>query len=175
MQLNASQVESIVRDVLAQMAGHTTEQSAPATPEQTKQEPVRGWEAMSLLHDLVYLLAILTIVFTFFIRLVAVSGSSMYPTLVDKDYLVLESNFLYRDVKAGDIVVLKTDYFNEPIVKRSWTARSSSASLQPAGRPSISILHRALSMSMAWRLRKPTLTSRPIRAILNTGWDWTIR
>ena len=30
MQLNASQVESIVRDVLAQMAGHTTEQSAPA-------------------------------------------------------------------------------------------------------------------------------------------------
>ena len=30
MQLNASQVESIVRDVLAQMAGHTIEQSAPA-------------------------------------------------------------------------------------------------------------------------------------------------
>ena len=101
-----------------QVQPEQTEQSAPATPEQTKQEPVRGWEAMSLLHDLVYLLAILTIVFTFFIRLVAVSGSSMYPTLVDKDYLVLESNFLYRDVKAGDIVVLKTDYFNEPIVKR---------------------------------------------------------
>lgn len=77
-----------------------------------------GWEALSLLHDLVYLLAVVTILFTFFFRLVAVSGSSMYPTLVDKDYLVLESNFLYRNVKAGDIVVLKVDYFEEPIVKR---------------------------------------------------------
>ena len=42
----------------------------------------------------------------------------MYPTLVDKDYLVLESNFLYRNVKQSDIVVLKVDYFDKPIVKR---------------------------------------------------------
>ena len=100
--------------------------------EQLEQEPVsgqpaeqtadkkadNGWEALSLLHDLVYMLAVVTILFTFFFRLVAVDGSSMYPTLVDKDYLVLESNFLYRDVKQGDIVVLKVDYFEEPIVKR---------------------------------------------------------
>ena len=100
--------------------------------EQLEQEPVsgqpaeqtadkktdNGWEALSLLHDLVYMLAVVTILFTFFFRLVAVDGSSMYPTLVDKDYLVLESNFLYRNVKAGDIIVLKVDYFEEPIVKR---------------------------------------------------------
>ena len=93
-----------------------TGQAEPPAPDEKKRGS--GWEALSLLHDLVYLLAIVTILFTFFFRLVAVSGSSMYPTLVDKDYLVLESNFLYRNVKAGDIVVLKTDYFEEPIVKR---------------------------------------------------------
>ena len=101
------------------------EQKENLQPEQADETPApagktaeRGWEAMSFLHDLVYLLAIVTILFTFFFRLVAVDGSSMYPTLVDKDYLVLESNFWYRDVKQGDIVVLRVDYFEEPIVKR---------------------------------------------------------
>lgn len=37
----------------------------------------------------------------------------MYPTLVDKDYLVLESNFLYRDAKQGDIVVCIRRRFRE--------------------------------------------------------------
>ena len=46
----------------------------------------------------------------------------MYPTLVDKDYLVLESNFLYRNAKQGDIVVLYTPPFSENdelLVKRA--------------------------------------------------------
>ena len=96
------------------------EQNEQRTPEQAEAAPPaggksdRGWESMALVHDLVYLLAIVTILFTFFFRLVSVSGSSMYPTLVNRDYLVLESNFLYRNVKQGDIV----DYFDEPIVKR---------------------------------------------------------
>lgn len=47
------------------------------------------------------MLAVITLVFVFFFRLNGVSGSSMYPTLVDKDYLVLESNFLYRDAKRA--------------------------------------------------------------------------
>ena len=100
------------------------EQERKIKPEQTEagdaaqQKTAGGWEAMSFLHDLVYMLAVVTILFTFFFRLVAVDGSSMYPTLVDKDYLVLESNFFYRNVKQGDIVVLKVDYFEEPIVKR---------------------------------------------------------
>ncbi len=100
------------------------EQNEQRAPEQAEAAPSaggksdRGWESMALVHDLVYLLAIVTILFTFFFRLVSVSGSSMYPTLVNRDYLVLESNFLYRNVKQGDIVVLKVDYFDEPIVKR---------------------------------------------------------
>lgn len=66
----------------------------------------KQYETFTLLHDLVYILAAITLVFVFLFRLVGVEGSSMYPTLVDHDYLVLESNFLYRTVRQGDIVVI---------------------------------------------------------------------
>lgn len=77
-------------------------------------------EAYSILHDWVYVLAALTLIFVFFFRLVGVSGSSMYPTFVDRDYLILESNFLYSGAKRGDIVVLNVECFADdgPIVKR---------------------------------------------------------
>ena len=78
-----------------------------------KQPQPKGYEAYLSLFDLVRMLAVITLVFVFFFRLNGVSGSSMYPTLVDKDYLVLESNFLYRDAKQGDIVVLYTPPFSE--------------------------------------------------------------
>ena len=67
-----------------------------------KQPQPKGYEAYLSLFDLVRMLAVITLVFVFFFRLNGVSGSSMYPTLVDKDYLVLESNFLYRDAKQCD-------------------------------------------------------------------------
>lgn len=80
----------------------------------------KGYEAFSMLQDLVYMLSIITILFVFFFRLVGVDGSSMYPTFVDRDYLVLESNVLYRDIEPGDIVVMNVPYFASegPIVKR---------------------------------------------------------
>ena len=79
------------------------------------------YETFTMLHDLVYILAAITLIFVFFFRLVGVSGSSMYPTLVDHDYLVLESNFLYRNIARGDIVVITAPEeagFDGPIVKR---------------------------------------------------------
>ena len=88
--------------------------------QQPKAKVPKGYEAFSMLQDLVYMLSVITILFVFFFRLVGVDGSSMYPTFVDQDYLVLESNVLYRDIEAGDIVVMNVPYFeNEgPIVKR---------------------------------------------------------
>ena len=65
------------------------EAQAPA-----KQPEPKGYEAYLSLFDLVRMLAVITLMFVFFFRVNGVSGSSMYPTLVDKDYLVLESNFL---------------------------------------------------------------------------------
>lgn len=74
-----------------------------------------------LLHDLVYILAFVTLFFVFALRIVSVVGSSMYPTLVDRDYVALLSSILYRedDIKNGDIVVvLAPEFDDEPIVKR---------------------------------------------------------
>ena len=94
------------------------EKPARETEEEEKLSP--ACEAYGMLHDWVYVLAVLTVIFVFFFRLVGVDGSSMYPTLVDHDYLVLQSNFLYQNVEAGDIVVMSVDCFKDdgPIVKR---------------------------------------------------------
>ena len=86
-----------------------------------KQPEPKGYEAYLSLFDLARMLAVITLMFVFFFRVNGVSGSSMYPTLVDKDYLVLESNFLYRNARQGDIVVLYTPPFSdndELLVKR---------------------------------------------------------
>ena len=52
-------------------------------PEEAAQEQKqpKGYEAYLSLYDLVRLLAVITLIFVFFFRLVGVDGSSMYPTL----------------------------------------------------------------------------------------------
>lgn len=75
---------------------------------------------MLYLHDLIYLLAIVMIVFVFLFRIVIVSGSSMYATLWDGDWLLVTGSAFYNDPKYGDIIVASKDSFNsgEPIIKR---------------------------------------------------------
>ena len=53
-------------------------------------------------------------------RIVVVSGSSMYHTLLDGDLLLLLSNTFYTEPEYGDIVVLSKQSFDHgaPIVKR---------------------------------------------------------
>ena len=72
------------------------------------------------LHDLVYLLCAILLVFLLCFRIVIVSGSSMKNTLVDGDYLLLLSNVFYSDPQPGDIIVASKDSFDNgaPIVKR---------------------------------------------------------
>ena len=72
------------------------------------------------LHDIVYLLTGLIVVFLLVFRLIVVSGDSMYNTLVDGDYVLLLSNVFYSDPEAGDIVVISKKSFDNgsPIVKR---------------------------------------------------------
>ena len=81
-----------------------------------------------MLHDMVCILAVIVVCFVFFARIVGVSGSSMYPTLVGApdsgetmgDYLILRSNFLVSTYEPDDIVVACVPSFEEgkPIVKR---------------------------------------------------------
>lgn len=89
-------------------------------PEQVQEiTPRRRGEGYLLLHDIVYMVAIVTLVFTFVIRMVGVSGPSMTPTLLDGNYVLVQSNFTYKEVQVGDVVVmLVRSYDDQPIVKR---------------------------------------------------------
>lgn len=81
-----------------------------------------------MLHDMVAILAVIVVVLVLLARLVGVSGSSMYPTLVGAsesseakgDYLILRSNFISSAYAQGDIVVASVPSFQngKPIVKR---------------------------------------------------------
>ena len=67
------------------------------------------------------ILAALTLIFVFVLRVVSVSGYSMYPTLVNSDYVALLSNVIYNgsDIKDGDVVVALAPRFDDkPLVKR---------------------------------------------------------
>ena len=75
---------------------------------------------LAYLHDLVFLLTGLLLLFVMLFRIVVVSGPSMKPTLYNGDYLIVLSSSVYTNPKVGDIVVISKDSFKngEPIVKR---------------------------------------------------------
>lgn len=86
-----------------------------------KEQKAPGEELHGLLHDVVYILVAVTILFVFVVRLVGVDGESMLPTLHHMDFLLLESNFLYGadEIEDGDIVVLNVPYYEDKLlVKR---------------------------------------------------------
>lgn len=72
------------------------------------------------LHDLVYLLIVIMLLFLLVFRIIIVSGDSMDSTLWDGDYLLLLSNVFYTEPEQGDIVVISKRSFDngQPIVKR---------------------------------------------------------
>ena len=88
---------------------------------QNREEPVTLQQSLMLyLHDMIYMLAAVMIIFLFLFRIVIVSGSSMYSTLWNGDWLLVTNSIFYKDPKAGDVIVASKDSFNdgEPIIKR---------------------------------------------------------
>lgn len=76
-------------------------------------------DLMIMLHDLVYILGAVAVVFMFFFRLVTVDGDSMYPTLCDQDRVIMLSSLWYTEPASGDIVVAHApDFSGEPLIKR---------------------------------------------------------
>ena len=73
-----------------------------------------------MLHDLIYILGGIILLFVFCVRLVRVDGKSMLPTLQNMDYLVLQSNVIMGELEYGDVIVASEESFRsgEPIVKR---------------------------------------------------------
>ena len=95
--------------------------------EEEKNQPIEKEEKMTwqkscmlYLHDLIYMLAAIMIAFMLLFRVVIVSGSSMYSTLWDGDWLLVLSSVFYNDPEYGDIIIASKDSFDngEPIVKR---------------------------------------------------------
>ena len=90
-------------------------------PKKDKNEKVSWDQSLVLyLHDLIYMLMTILLVFLIFFRVIVVSGDSMYSTLLDGDYLLLLSNLFYQEPQQGDIVVISKETFDngKPIVKR---------------------------------------------------------
>ena len=77
-------------------------------------------EILSYLHDVVYLLAGVLLIFLLLFRIVTVDGRSMNDTLLDGDYVLLLNNVFCGKPKQGDIVVISKDSFKDgaPIIKR---------------------------------------------------------
>jgi signal peptidase I len=75
---------------------------------------------LGYLHDLVYLLAAILILFLICFRVVVVSGPSMQNTLIDGDYLLLIGKPFYTQPAYGDVIVAAKDSYGNgtPIVKR---------------------------------------------------------
>ncbi len=75
---------------------------------------------LTYLHDLVYLLAVVLVLFLMCFRVVVVSGPSMQNTLQNGDYLLLIGSIFFEEYEQGDIIVAAKDSFRngEPIVKR---------------------------------------------------------
>ena len=86
-----------------------------------KEEKLTWQQSLVLyLHDLIYMLVAVILTFLLVFRVIIVSGDSMKSTLIDGDYLLLTSNFLYRNPKQGDIIVASKDSFDDgaAIIKR---------------------------------------------------------
>ena len=81
-----------------------------------------GWQksVVLYLHDLMYMLITVMLLFLLLFRVIIVSGDSMRMTLIDGDYLLLLGNVLYQEPEQGDVVVISKESFRdgEPIVKR---------------------------------------------------------
>lgn len=82
-------------------------------------ERISGRETYEWVRSLVSAVLIITLTFTFAVRMMGVSGPSMIPTLQNGDRLIVVNSTICGDYEVGDIVIArKLSFSDEPIVKR---------------------------------------------------------
>jgi len=116
-------VRTEIEDIVSSVMESSYREEVPAKEEGTKAAKPKNSSkktALTYLHDFVYLLAAVLLVFLLFLRVVVVSGPSMLDTLVDGDYLLLINGTFFDDYKYGDVVIVSKGSYRdgEPIVKR---------------------------------------------------------
>ena len=89
-------------------------------PEETVDKNKVPRTILSYLHDLVFGLVVVLLVFMLVFRVIVVSGPSMMQTLQNGDCIVLLSSTFSGAPKQGDIVVISKEAYKdgEPIIKR---------------------------------------------------------
>ena len=87
---------------------------------QNREEESFASSVLQYVHDIIFMLATIMVVFLLLFRMVVVSGPSMYSTLWDGDWLLVLSNTFYQEPQKGDIIIASKQSYNdgEPIVKR---------------------------------------------------------
>lgn len=75
-------------------------------------------ESYDWIHSLIAALIVCVVCFLFFIRVIDVNGSSMYPTLQDGNKMLVSG--LFYKPRQGDVVIFKADRYDpdKALVKR---------------------------------------------------------
>ena len=96
------------------------EDKEKTVPEEESKKTERQKTVLSYLHDLVFGLVAVLLVFMLVFRVIVVSGPSMMQTLQNGDCIILLSSIFYGEPKHGDIVVVSKEAYKsgEPIIKR---------------------------------------------------------
>ena len=74
-------------------------------------------EIFEWLEAIVFSLTLVVIIFTFIFRIVGVDGESMFPTLNNKDRVII-TNFFWNPEDGDIVVVTQPNSMNKPLIKR---------------------------------------------------------
>ena len=90
------------------------------TPEKESKKTKAQKTVLAYLHDLVFGLVAVLLLFMLVFRVIVVSGPSMMQTLQNGDCIILLSSVFYGEPEYGDIVVISKQAYKEgePIIKR---------------------------------------------------------
>ena len=100
--------------------GDNPEEKVDSETEMDKKDKTKAsankLDAFDIAQCVISALVVGIMIFLFLFRVIGVKGDSMYSTLHNGDRVVTSGIFYEPDV--GDIVILKSDYYDQPLVKR---------------------------------------------------------